>query len=149
MRNYIFSEKIRLMKLHLINKDQIKSKWEKKVLSFKREKNTSQRKNSLVECAQGDQPVRCQLVVICRGGDVTCFDVVCCGGEMKHCGWLSMTWVGVIWSVVRWHVMSCYVMQSDAMWCGLMWWIVICCEVRRCNGMGFFELVMRCGWLKG
>ena len=53
------------------------------------------------------------------------------------------------------HFMSCHVIWCHLMWCdffmwfAVMWWAVICCEVMWCNGMGFYESVMRCGWLWG
>ena len=58
-------------------------------------------------------------------------------------------WCHVIWCDVVSCVVSCHVMQCDVMRCALMWWAVICCEVRRGNGMGSYEFVMRCGWLWG
>ena len=75
----------------------------------------------------------------------------------------------VMWMAERCHVMSCHVvwcgvMSCHLMWCdflrgvmsrdatrchvircALMWRAVICCEVMRRNGMGPYELVMRCG----
>ena len=82
------------------------------------------------------------MVVMCRGGDVTCFDV------MR----LLAGWDEVMWLVVRWHgmvmwlrlvatchvmscdvtfcVVSCDVMQCYVRWCALMWWAVICCALQ-------------------
>ena len=57
--------------------------------SFKRETNINQRKTLPIESGQGDRPANCpnrffccerafcrSMVVMCRGGDVTCFDVM-------------------------------------------------------------------------
>ena len=56
---------------------------------FRRKRTIKQRKKLPIECAQGDEPVRCpkpsflcarafsrSMVVMCRDGDVTCFDVM-------------------------------------------------------------------------
>ena len=50
---------------------------------FQKEKNYKAKKNLPIECAQGDEPVRCPNGVFVRtsvqpfhGGDVTCFDVM-------------------------------------------------------------------------
>ena len=90
---------------------------------------------------------------------------------MPTCGdlpwwWCDLFWCGLLWgwdevlrlvvNDVRWGnmvscKMACHVMSCDAMRCYVIWShvmrVVICCEVRRCNGMGSYELVMRCGWL--
>ena len=50
--------------------------------------------------------------------------------------------------VMSFLVVLCHVMQCDVMWCPLLWWTAICCEVTPCNGMGSYEFVMRCGWLR-
>lgn len=135
------------MKLHLINKDQIKSKWEKKVLSFKREKNTSQRKNSLVECAQGDQPVRSMP---------TCGDLPWWWCDVFWCG-LLWGWDEALWLVVNdvsWGnmvscKMACHVMLRDAMRCYVMWSHVMNCHLLWSEAMQWNGIFWACDamWL--
>ena len=141
-----------------------------------KKKTISQRKNLPIECAQGDQPLRCpnRVFWVNEPSAVPWWWY----GDLFWCGWLpgeirnfvvgcEMTRGKGMWLVARCHVMSCdviwcvfilcdaiscvvwcHVMHCDVMWCPLMWWAVICCEVMRCNGMRSYEFVMRCGWLR-
>ena len=144
--------------------------------SFQKKTPISQRKNLPIECAQGDQPLRCPNRVFWVNEPSAVPWWWC--GDLFWCGWLpgeirnfvvgcEMTRGEGMWLVARCHVMSCdviwcvfilcdaiscvvwcHVMHCDVMWCPLMWWAVICCEVMRCNGMRSYEFVMHCGWLR-
>ena len=107
------------------------------------------------------------MVVMCRGGDVTCFDVMRLLAGWDEVMWLVVRWRGVVmWLVATCHVMSCHVMWCYVMWwwcrwCDVMWSFVLChvtwcnamsgdvlsCDelssVVLCSGMECYELVMR------
>ena len=133
-----------------------------------KKKTIGQRKNLPIECAHGDQPLRCPNWVFewtslqpFHGGDVvTCFDVVGCRVRWSNVVGCGVTWGEVMWLVARCHVMWCDVVSCHLMWCDLLCSVtsrdalwchvmcshvmsVICCEVMRCH-----EFVMRCGWLQ-
>ena len=124
---------------------------------FKRGNKYKPKKTLPIECAQGDQPVRCPNRVFCVNepsaapwwwcGLFWCHEVGC-RVEWSNVVGCEVTSGEVVWLVARCHVMSsdvmmsyhvvwcdvisCVllrdVMQCDAMWCALMWWAGICCE---------------------
>ncbi len=64
------------------------------------------------------------MVVMCRGGDVTCFDVMRLVAGCDEAMWLVVRWGEVMWFAGRWHVMSFDVM-----------WFLVLCHVTWCNAM--------------
>ncbi len=137
-------------------------------------KTISQRRKLPIECAQGDQPLRCPNRVFWVD-EASAVPWWWCGAVL-WCGWLrgisnvigcEVTWGEVMWLVARCHVMwcdvmwchviwgdviscvvLCHVMQChDAMWCVLMWWaasVVKWCGATGCDLMSLWWDVAGC-----
>ena len=89
-----------------------------------------------IECAQGDQPLRCPNRVFWVNEPSAvpwwwCGDLFWCGwlqGAMKYCGWL---WGDVRWGNVVSCEMSCHVMWCNLMCLHFMWCDFLCCVMLR------------------
>ena len=117
-------------------------------VSLEKNYEPNQRKNLLIECAQGDQPVRwaqteffaCTsllafwwwLVVFpwcVGGGDVMCGAVLRDVMWLAARSWSSLVGCELAWGEVMWLVATCHVMSCGVMSCHLTLCDVISCVV--------------------